>query len=306
MRARGTALVVLSAALAACGGERDGAQQKAPAPAAPTDEGARSGADAKAEIAALEDQIRGALDAKDLREAGRLIERGIAAASGGGAELEPSRGRFLLRRGDVARDTGRIIDARRDYADAMALFRVAQLDRGRFEVYLSEAELEEIQGDYAAAERELAEAEELLPKIDDGALRGAYQRQLGRLAFVRSRYADAQALFGEAIKSFSAAKAGRDVAETLLLLAVAEDDAGDTPLARRTLDKALAAFTERGDKDGQVRALHRLAGFAERDGQIGKARTLLTKVRALYEELGRHSDAGKVERHLESLPDGAK
>jgi hypothetical protein len=40
-------------------------------------------------------------------------------------------------------------------------------------VFLAEAELEEIQGDYAAAERQLAEAEALLPKIEGDRLRAA-------------------------------------------------------------------------------------------------------------------------------------
>jgi tetratricopeptide (TPR) repeat protein len=297
--------VILPLALPACGGERGDAEGKEPSkePASPTkaDDGK-----AAAELSQLALEARAALDAGDLREASRLIGRGLALSSSGGAALDRPRGGFLRLRGDVARDEGRMIDARRDYADAMAIFRVEGIDPGRFEVLVSEAELEEVQGDYAAEERELSEAETLLPKVTDETLRGAYLRQLGRLAFVRAKYKEACASYGEAIQSFSSAKARRGQAETLLLLSLAEDGGGDAALARRTLEKALAMFVELGDKSGEVRTLHRLAGFAERDGQVGKARTLLTKVRALYEELGRRSDAVKVERQLESLPEGTK
>jgi len=300
--------LLMWAAIAACGeasdaGDGDRAAERRDAPA---DNGTKPKENAAAlsnQLVELESRIREALDTGDVPEAGRLIRQGLALTSAGGAAEEVARGRFVLLRGNIARNEGRTVDARRDYADAMALFRVRGDDRGRFEVFLAEAELEEIQGDYAAAERQLAEAETLMPKIDDDRLRGAYQLRLGRLAFVRARYPDACALFVEAIRFFSAARAKRDHADTLLLLASAEDGRGDFKLARRTVEKALALFGEIGDKDGQVRSLHRLAGFADRERQFAKERSLLTKVRAMYDELGRRSDAVKVERQLASLPE---
>lgn len=302
--ARATA-ALFALALAACGGEGSGGAGQGAGKEAPPQK--RPG---EREIAAglelLAKEAQAALDAGDAREAGRLVGRGLAEAAAGGEAREAAKGRFLRIRGDLARDEGRTIDARRDYADAMAIFRVEGVDPGRFEVFVSQAQLEEIQGDTAAAERELAEAATLLPRVGDDALRGAYHRQVGRLAFVHARYPEACAAYAEAAKSFSSAKERRQHAETLLLLAVAQDEGGDAPLARRTLDKSLATFVELGDKGGEVRALHRLARFAERDGQTGKARTLLTKVLALYEELGRRSDAAKVARHLESLPEGTR
>jgi len=296
------------AAISACGGEPDAsAEERAVgergAPAAKDARVKDEAAKLSGELGALEARAREALDAEDVAEASRFIDRGVALAAGGDAAIEVARGRFVLLRGNIARDAGRTVDARRDYADATALFRVRGDDRGRFEVFLAEAELEEIQGDYAAAERQLAEAETLLPKIDDDRLRAAYRCRLGRLAFARARYADACTLFVDAVKLYSTARAKRDQAETLLLLASAEDSGGNAPLARRSLDKALAIFDEIGDKDGEVRALHRLAGFADRDHQYAKERSLLTKVRALYDELGRRSDAVKVERQLASLPE---
>ena len=295
------------AAISACGGEPDQASSRSRA-------GERGAASAAAESEAkslgnelreLEVRTRAASGRGDVGEAARLVARGLALAAEGGAAQDVARGRFVLLRGNLARHAGRTVDARRDYADAMALFRVRADDRGRFEVYLAEAELEELQGDYAAAERQLAEAETLLPKIDDDRLRGAYQIRLGRLAFVRARYPDACALYVDAAKSFSLAHEKRDQAEALLLLAAAEDSRGEAGLARRTLDKALAIFHETDDKDGEVRALHRLAGFAHRDGQVAKERSLLTRVRALYDELGRRSDAVKVERQIASLPESS-
>jgi tetratricopeptide (TPR) repeat protein len=299
---------LICAAISACGGEPDSgaggrAAEERKAPAAKGGKAEGEAATLSNELDALETQARAALDAKDVPEASRLIRRGLAGASAGGAAFDVARGRFILLRGCIARDGGRNVDARRDYADAMALFRVRDDDRGRFEVFLAEAELEELQGDYPAAERQLAEAETLLPKVADDRLRGEYQRRLGRLAYVRARYPDACALYVDATKSFAAARAKRDQAETMIMLASAEDARGDTPLARRTLEKALSLFGELGDKDGEVRALHRLAGFADRDRQFAKERSLLTKVRALYDELGRRSDAVMVERQLASLPE---
>jgi tetratricopeptide (TPR) repeat protein len=300
--------LAMCTAISACVGEPDAGDGDRTA--AKRDTARESGAKAKGEAAALlnelealEAEARTALDAGDVPEASRLVRRGLARASDGGAATDVARGRFMLLRGCIARDAGKTVDARRDYADAMALFRVRIDDRGRFEVFLAESDLEEIQGDYAAAERQLAEAETLLPKIGDDRLRGEYQRRLGRLAFVRARYPDACDLYVEAIKSFSTARAKRDQAETLLLLAAAEDSRGDVKLARRTLEKALAMFGELADKAGEARALYRLAGFADRDRQFAKERSLLTKVQALYDELGRHSDAVKVERQLASLPE---
>ena len=297
----------LLASAQACGGEPDAAPEDLAADVRADGAGsaaARREAEVLSnELDALEAQARAAIDAGDRAEAGRLIRRGVGRASAGGAASDVARGRFVLLRGNLARDAGRIVDARRDYADAMALFRVRSDDRGRLEVFLEEAALEEAQGDYAAAERQLAEADALLPGIDDDRLRGDYRRRVGRLAFVRARYPDACALWVEALKSYSAARAKRDQAETLLLLASAEDARGDAPLARRTLEKALAIFVELGDKSGEASALHRLAGFADRDGQFAKERSLLTKVRALYDELGRRSDAVKVERQIASLPE---
>jgi tetratricopeptide (TPR) repeat protein len=296
------------AAFSACGGEPDASARtraagESAAPTAKETAGKDEVSQLSAELESLEARAREALDAKNIAEANRLVERGAALAIGGDASIEIARGRFVLLRGNIARDAGRTIDARRDYADAMALFRVRDEDRGRFEVFLAEAELEEIQGDYAAAERQLAEAEALLPKIEGDRLRAAYRCRLGRLAFARARYADACTLFVDAVKLFSAAGAKKEQAETLLLLASAEDSGGDAPLARRSLDKALSIFGEIGDKDGEVRALHRLAGFADRDRQFAKERSLLTKVRTLYDELGRRSDAVKVDRQLASLPE---
>ena len=159
------------AAFSACGGEPDASARtraagESAAPTAKETAGKDEVSQLSAELESLEARAREALDAKNIAEANRLVERGAALAIGGDASIEIARGRFVLLRGNIARDAGRTIDARRDYADAMALFRVRDEDRGRFEVFLAEAELEEIQGDYAAAERQLAEAEALLPKIE--------------------------------------------------------------------------------------------------------------------------------------------
>jgi tetratricopeptide (TPR) repeat protein len=251
----------------------------------------------------FEERAREALRDRDFSKARRILTVGLERAGAAGRIHELSRGRLLLVAAELERETSHEVEARRHLADAMAVFMVESHEVGRFGVHLAQARLEAMLGDYVAAGRALDEAAALLPGIEDAVLRGEFLVQTGRLASRRLRPDDARDAFLEAARTFAAAKKKAEHADVLLLLADEEDRLGQTSGAQRSLDKALKAFRDLGDKDGEVRALHRQAAIYEREGQHRRARTLLQQVQALYSALGRTSDAAKVTQHLGALPE---
>jgi hypothetical protein len=52
-----------------------------------------------------------------------------------------------------------------------------------------------------------------------------------------------------------------------------------------------------------VKALHRLAQFSVREEKYKTAREQFKQVEALYLQLGRQSDATKVNQHIAALPE---
>jgi len=258
------------------------------------------------ELADLEKEAALALAAGDWLATRKLVARGNDMATEAGAGFDPERGRFLLLRGNLWRDQGDEIPARRDYDDAMAIFRVNKDPVGRFRVLLALALLEENLGAYAAAARQLAEAQELLGEVKDKAHHGALLERSGRLAQRQVRLDVAYKDLVEASRIFAELKDRRSQAETLLNISAVEDDLGKPGECRRSLERANTIFKEIGDKDGEVRSLHRLASIYERDGNYGKTRSLLERAMRLYQELNRSSDAMKVNQHISALPEGGK
>ena len=258
------------------------------------------------ELKGLEADIAAALKDRDWSLAKRVIGIGVEKANAGGNEFETMRARFLLQKGNLLRDKSDEVAARRNYADAMAIFRVHGDQVGRFEVHLAQCQLEEILGDYAAASRDLAQAEVLLSQNEDANLKGAFLIRSGRLAFRQVKYDEAYEAFLEAVRIFAQAKDRMAQADALVLLSDVEDHKGETSQCRRSLGKALAIFKKSGNKDGEVRALHKLATLAERDKKYRSARTLLQKAYKLYKELDRPSDATKVQQHINALPEPGK
>ncbi len=258
------------------------------------------------ELKGLEADIVAALKDRDWPLAKRVIGIGVEKASGAGYEFETMRARFLLQKGNLLRDKSDEVAARRNYADAMAIFRVHGDQVGRFEVHLAQCQLEEILGDYAAASRDLAQAEVLLSKNEDTNLKGAFLIRSGRLAFRQVKHDEAYEAFLEAVRIYAQAKDRMAQADALVLLSDVEDHKGEASQCRRSLEKALAIFRKSGNKDGEVRALHKLATLAERDKKFRKARALFQKAHDLYRELDRPSDATKVQQHINALPEPGK
>jgi tetratricopeptide (TPR) repeat protein len=208
---------------------------------------------------------------------------------------------FLLLRGDAAFQEGNEPDARRYYADAIAVFHVHKNDEGSFETFTALARLETDRGDFAAAERQFEQAETLKSKINNRMSVANYLIEKGRLASRKMKSDVSVPLFQEAMSIFEAQKDKRRTAETLVLIAQDEDFADRLSEARRALERAVALFDETKDMKGKARALHRLATFAERERQNAKAERLYNEALTLYETLGNRSAAVNIERRLSAL-----
>lgn len=299
-------LVAAGLLVAACGGgDTEADQDRGSGARENGDDERREDAAAKVEsqLIEIEREAVKAIDRRDWPLARKLLGDGLGLAKRSGHEFELNRAGLLLSLGDVERESGKEVDARRYYADAMAVYRVQGSGKGRFKVHLSQGDLEAALGDYSAATREYAAAEALLGEVDDRPLEGEFKMRIGRLASRQMRHEDAIAAFAEAAKIFDIVKQPRDRAEALLALAGEEDNLDKETNCRRALDKALSIFRDIGDKEGEVRALHKAAALAERAKRYKKARSLLKKVRELYLALDRQSDAAKVLQHLSSLPE---
>ena len=240
---------------------------------------------------------------KDWTAANRAINEGLHKTEGRRG-LEITNAQFVLLRGTAALEQGSEPDARRFFADALAIFHVNKNTQGRFEAFTSLGRLEERRGDYAAAERQFDQAETLRKDVSNRAAVGEYLLAKGRLASRQMKRTEASAFYQEALKIFETAEDKRSMAEALLMIAWEDDQSDRAGAAKRDLERASALFGEIKDTDGKVRAVHRLAVLAERDKQNAKAARLYTEAAELYETLGRRSDASAVERHLSTLSTG--
>ncbi len=254
----------------------------------------------------IEQDVLAASDTQDWARVRQLVKRGLNIIGKNGPGLELNQARLLLELGNVEQEKGRENEARRHYADAMAIFHVHKNDKGRFKTYLALGRLDARRGDYAAAAKQFESADALMPEAKDTKLFGVFKIETGRLASRKVNHEKALEDFSVAIKIFGATRNHKLMAETLLLMA-AEEDALNRPAAsRKNLTRALNLFKEQENLDGEARSLHRLAAHAEREKKYQKARKLLQKVHALYEKLDHKSRATTVKRHINALPEASK
>lgn len=214
---------------------------------------------------------------------------------------QPQRARMLLVLGDVEMARGFEDEARRRYADAAAVYHVADDKQGKFKTYLAFAKLEARVGDHAAAERQFDEAAKLLEEIEEPDLLGEYYLQKGRLASRRVERDKALDFYDKALGAFKKNKERE--AETHLLMAIEDEELGHTRQGRIRVERALKLFRDIGDPEGEVKALHRMAVLYERDGSYQKARGLYKDVFELYAKLDDRRAAAAVQRHMSTLPD---
>jgi len=254
----------------------------------------------------LEDKAVQLMKGGDLTAAKQLIDKGIKQTEASRGKLDNERGRLLLLLGNLERDKGNEIEARRHAADAMALFMVQKNIEGQFRVRLTIATLEENLGDQAAAYRQLDEAEQMLPKIaHNKEFEAEYLMHKGRLFARQMKYDEAMTAFLKASRIFSENNKQAQ-ADALMSLAVAEDANNNVKQCRLSLEKALKIYRKIENKDGEVKVLHKMAALAERDKQYRKARILFKKTAELYAQLNRSSDETKVKRHINALPEPQK
>jgi tetratricopeptide (TPR) repeat protein len=245
-------------------------------------------------------EAREALRDEDLSTAGRKIADGLEKTENRPG-LEILNAQFLLLRGDAAFQEGIEPDARRYYADAMAVFHVHKNDEGSFKTFTALGRLETGRGDFAAAERQFEQAEALKPKIDSRTIVADFLIEKGRLASRKMKSDESVPLYQEAMSVFEAQKDKRKMAEILVMLAQDEDFADRMGEARRALERAVALFDETKDLKGKARALHKLATFAEREQQNAKAERLYSEALTIYESLGNRSAAVNIARRLSTL-----
>ena len=257
--------------------------------------------DLKKELDRLEADAKAAVTAGDWVTAKQLIQQGIESTEPN-RDLDLIMARFLLLKGEVSLNVGDHPNARRYFTDAMAVFHVRKNDPGRFETFIALGRLEEQRGDYAAAERQFEEAETLKPKIVDKALLGKFLVAKGRLAARQMDHNKAAENYTEALQIFDTIKDNTLRAETLLLLAQEEEMLGRLGSSTQSLQRAAKLFGDADNLDGKVRAVHRLATYAEREKKYASARRLFNEALEIYRKLDQQTAATSVERHLSALP----
>ncbi|MBN2342182.1 MAG: hypothetical protein JXX29_16035 [Deltaproteobacteria bacterium] len=251
----------------------------------------------------LERKAVEAFQSDELVRCKQLIHQGLNETQRAGREYEIYEARFSLLRGKLAQKQGRSTDARRFLGDAMAVFRIRKNAQGTFEVHLAQSTIEENAGDFAAAQREIDEAQKLLPKIDDPQLKGAFIMNQASLLVRQMKHVEAAKLFLEAAQHFHSIDAKLQEADAFVLLASCEEAIDKAREAQNSLEKAYKIYTAENSKEGAVKALHKLALFSLREERYKKAKEQLQKVESLYLELDRPSDATKVNQHLSALPE---
>ncbi len=253
------------------------------------------------ELKRLEEEAKQATDDGDWISAKQLIQEGLQKTEQS-RDLDMQHARFLLLNGEMALHQGDRIGARRHLTDAMAIFHVRKNDPGRFETFMVLGRLEARSGDYAAAARQFDEAKILEPKVTNKTLKGRFLMEQGRLAAHTMDHKKAADLYAEALLIFDALKNNRLRAETLLLLAQEEEMLGRIGSAKQSLHRASKLFAEADNLTGKVKAVHRLATYAEREKQYAVARRLFNEALSLYEQLDQQTAATSVARHLSALP----
>ncbi|MBN2529957.1 MAG: hypothetical protein JXR76_26440 [Deltaproteobacteria bacterium] len=254
-------------------------------------------------FATLEQKAAAALNSQQMVLARQLIGKGLQQTQKAGRQYEMYEARFSLLKGKLEHQKGRSTEARRFFGDAMAVFRIRKNASGTFEVRLAQASLEESSGDFAAAQRELDEAQKLISEVNDANLRGEFTFTQAELFASQMKHKDASRLFLEAAEQFHANKNPKREADSFVALASCEESLEKAQDSKNSLNKAYKIYMGAEDKEGAVKALHKLAQFSLRDEKYKTAKEQLKRVEALYLELGKQSDATKVNQHLSSLPE---
>lgn len=251
----------------------------------------------------LEQQAIRACDSEQIVLCKQLIAKGIKKTQAAGRQYDLFEARFSLLQGTVEQRQNNSIDARRHFADAMAIFRIRKNPQGTFEVHLAQAALEENTGNFSAAQREIDEAQKLLPKVADQNLRGLFITQQAALLVSQMNHKEAAKLFLEAAELFRSLNNKKREADAFVQLAACEEAMEKIRESKNSLEKAYKIYIAEDDKEGAVVALHKLALFSVQEEKFKKAREQLKRVEGLYIELDRQSDATKVNQHLSALPE---
>jgi DNA-binding NtrC family response regulator len=213
----------------------------------------------------LDDRLATARALVSLREE----ERALALCPGGAPDEDLARARVLVscRRDEAARRA--LARAAKHFAEAPVALRLNER--------LLAAELHERAHDYRAAAAALAEAEALLPNVEDHGLARELARTAGYLANDLGRTDEAIALFrrAETLSStgLERADAAYDVAHAAL-------DGGRLDVAARELDAALGLYAAGRHEERYLSALGNRIDLLLKSGDFSAARAVLGRVLA--------------------------
>ena len=141
---------------------------------------------------------------------------------------------------------------------------------------LTRADLAAAFNDYAGAERQYARAGQFYRKANDAVGHAAAEEGAGFLLLSRGEYARARAVLARAARVAEGAGASRTAARTRLLLADAQEQLGDSLVARGTLTRARDTMRTLGDPVGEAAALGALGDLEASRGAMLAAESLYT------------------------------
>jgi DNA-binding NtrC family response regulator len=194
-------------------------------------------------------------------------ERALALCPGGAPDEDVARAWVLV---ESRRDT----EARRVLARAVT--RVAEAPVAlRLRAKLLEAELQERVHDYDAAAAALAQAEALLPRVEEEGLARELARTAGYLANDLGRTDEAIALFRRAE---TLSRGGLERADAAYDVAHAALDGGRLDVAARELEAALGLYAAGGHEERYLSALGNRIDLLLRAGDFSAARDVLGRV----------------------------
>jgi predicted ATPase len=144
------------------------------------------------------------------------------------------------------------------------------------------------QGEYAAAERLLGDAQALADGLGDDRLGGAVRHNLAHVARWRGDLPRARALYASALARFRRTGDRPWEASVLVTLAALLHEQGDLEQAGSCATAGLTFFKAEGNTWGMARALYALGLVASGQGDHTRARALLEASVNLHRQVGDH------------------
>jgi tetratricopeptide (TPR) repeat protein len=167
-----------------------------------------------------------------------------------------------------------------------ALWQAAGDERGVARTYQLEAQLAQVQSEFARAGALYAACLARFERLGEAWDVAATLGNLGLLAQERGEHARAWALLEDSLARFRRLGDERSAANQLCNLGLAAHGLGEHTRARALLDESLALFRRLGDRQNSAHQLGNLGIIAQEQGEYERASALLGECLALYRALG--------------------